>query len=386
MHHNVDALMEVLSREESFFIWKDDCRSMIGSEQYYARLLMTVTDAKVEVNTNLWCRTPGMIFKIVGTNAAIQTAKRQIDYFKRRGQHLSYIQKEFPGVSCLWTKRASLLIFEGSSVTSKKNKVVFEDYSGIRHHEHDNTGIYLPRVYVIEPASGKPSDAHGDEFDAFKDHFLKRFKLINNRTMYNFLANGPVQLEVKFGRLYTVHPPKPYLELPDGVVVDDITECIDRAYKKGVINHPMAWHDELYRQPNIRSGVDSGLQAGFYPRLSPVITLDQLISILRHQGFEDSGYEEGHLLTYHGKHATMVAKYDCNRRLVQTINPPVKWMVTDVVRDSSTRLSDGCDIRFEITSQRHNSRDNKELYNALILLNGVVAVNKPMMKKAAELR
>lgn len=388
MHRDVHALMEVLSREETEFIRKSDCKSMIGSEQYYTLSLMRGKKGEVEVYTNLWSRTPGMVFKITGTNAAIQTAKRQIEYFRRRGQFLSFVRKTFPGLSCLWTEGASLLIFEGSDPVSKVNKVEFKAYFGARHDEHDNTGIYIPMVKLFDPAVEQPRDAHGDEFNAFRKHLLERFQLIKDKKAYNCLCNGPVQLEVKFGRLYMVHAPKSYLESPDGVAVNEIKEMIARAYKKGIIRSPLMWREEVLRRSHTRSTIDPGLQSGFCSRISPTINFDQLKGILKEQGFEESGFEEGYLLTCYGKSTTMVAKYDQNRRLVQTNPPPLKWMVTDVRRNSSTKLSESCDIRFEISSQRYNSisRDDRELHQALNFRNGNTFVNRNMMGKAKEFR
>lgn len=392
MHRSVDALMETVCREEIEFIRREDCRTMIGSEQYYARYLMSKAQVDVEVHTQNWGRVPGMLFKITGTNAAIQTIKKQISYFRRRGYFVENIQRGLFSLSYVSTQGASLLILEGYDTLMSKSRTFFEDYTGPRHPAHDNTGIYNVRLSEAVSTS-QPFQAIGCEFEEFQSHFHSAFDRIMCPGTYNTICNGPLLFEVKFGAHYMVNVPRELIESPDGVSTRQIKKEVISANLTGTVTNSLMWLEEISQMSAqaLKKGVRrvrNGLQSAFLPRIDPTISSMMLLQILRDRGFKELSFEEGYYLTCQGNHGMQVAKYHADGRLIRVFYPPLKWMVVDVCRKNTGRRQAAVDIRFEVVSQRHHSanKDVRELRNALTVYNGRMGVNNHMMHKTEELR
>lgn len=392
MHRSIDALMETVCREEIEFIRREDCKTMIGSEQYYSRYLMSKAQVDVEVHTQNWGRVPGMLFKITGTNAAIQTIKKQISYFRRRGYFLENIQRGGFLLSHVWTEGAPLLILEGSDKHVDRSRVFFEDYTGPRHPAHDNTGLYNVRLSEVTSAS-LPFEAMGCEYDEFRSHFHGVFKRIMDLSTYNVNCNGPLLFEVKFGAHYMVNVPRELIESSDGVSTRQIKDEVATARLTGRVTNSLMWLEEISRMcaQSLKKGVRramSGLESAFLPRIDPTISSTVLLQMLRNRGFKELGFEEGYFLTCQGNQGMQVAKYDVNGRLIKVFYPPLKWMVSDVCRQSMGKRPAAVDIRFELISQRHHSanKEARELKSALSLHNGRMGVSSHLMHKTEELR
>ncbi|GMH33449.1 hypothetical protein BSKO_01283 [Bryopsis sp. KO-2023] len=392
MHRTVVTLQDTVKREQIEFIRLEDCRTMIKYEQYYARLLTQVAGADVEVHNQEWSRVPGLLFKINGTNAAIRTAQRQVDYFKRRGQTLAVVRRSFPGVSCLWVKGASILIVEGSGTTAQHDRVLFEDYSvRPRHPDHDNIGLYTLRLTVGYPNRSDPLHAVGSEFEEFKQHLQERFRALKNSAAYSHICNGPIRMEVQFGLLYMVNAPTNYIESPDGVLVQDVKDAVAKTVPEGTVLHPLMWLEEvnnnrsLWRSKLKQPTTKSAIQSFCFSRIDPAVSKVRLKEMLVEEGFREGDVEEGYYLVCRGENTGQVAKYYMNMRLEKVFYPPLKWMVADVNRRVlGKKLATG-DIRFEVTSQKFNTVA-KELRNGIVNHSSCKKVNINLMSRTEEFR
>lgn len=357
-HCSVDALFLPVKTEKVLHLPVHYARRMIGSEQYFSRLFSRLTKTSVEIHSR-GDKEGGLLILVTGTNSAMQRLEITLQSFKTRADIQDRTENVFPGPMELFVKNAYKQIVEGIPDLQNQN-VVLEDYNGFRHPVDDSMSLYV--IHILEPTESIPAalyDMEASKFIEFRTFFLEKMQMVINH-VYTGFKHGPLKLQIQFGKLYVVSPPKALIERPEGFSLEQL---FHDGNSKPTIQNPLRWDEELRQMKKEDSAaLYDQTRMSFFSNVNYFISKTVLEKLL----VDELGLHPTHQIhqfevSLRGKSHGINAVYNPNMILTSLTYLPIHWMQTDVKRHFQERNE--VDIRFDLSSCQ--SCKNPEVLNVL---------------------